>query len=100
MTKDELNLYRKELRSEFGAKFKKMREDNNYTQSAFADLLGWPASQCIANVESGSVSFPIEKTKALCKIIKTVTPEQIVDAILEIERKILLSRAYNKIIRK
>lgn len=100
MTKEELNNYRKELRSEFGAKLKKLREDNDYTQVVFAELLGWPASQCIANVENGNVPFPVEKTKQLCKIVKGVTPEQIVDSIVEIERKILLSRAYNKILRK
>lgn len=97
--KENLNSYKKELWKEFGLLFKKLREDNNYTQQTFAELLGWQNSQSVANIESGNVPFPVEKTKALCKIVKGVTPEQIVDAILEIEKKVLLSRAYNKIIK-
>lgn len=94
--KEKLNEYRKDYRQEFGEKFKKLRKSSDYTQQKLAELLGWPSSQYVANIENGYASFPAEKIRLLCKLVNNISPEEIIDDLIAIEKRILKSRVFNK----
>ena len=91
LTKKELSQIKIEYRKELlGDNIKKVRESMEKTQQDFATILGYEASQNIANIERGKVPLPANKIKLFCKVTDT-TIDEFVNCLLEIERLTLLS---------
>ena len=96
LSKEILNTYRKEYRERIiGRWLKKQRINSDLTQAQLANLLGWPTSQHIANIENGNSSLPPEKVKLLYKAL-TIDPEYVMQLLLKVEELVFKTRIYNR----